>query len=132
MNVQYKDAIFHPVLALIMIKLQIQSALQTVVFKKGKLPCTLKIKPAWLSNNNFQHKLSFLTALVPTPLYNKMVKSYGTCNSNKQPAQFWFDRLKTDQDFPVYYVYKLFGQLNRPGTGGIKEEIIAKRANTSM
>ena len=37
MNVQYKDAIFHPVIALIMVKMPIQSTLQTVVFNKRKL-----------------------------------------------------------------------------------------------
>ena len=36
MNVQYKDAIFHPVIALIMVKMPIQSTLQTVVFNKRK------------------------------------------------------------------------------------------------
>ena len=29
--------------------------------------------------------------------YNRMVDTYGTCNSNEQTAQCWFDRLKTDQ-----------------------------------
>ena len=33
--------------------------------------------------------------------YNRMVDTYGMCNSNEQTAQCWFDRLKTDQVLPV-------------------------------
>ena len=34
-----------------------------------------------------------------------MVDLYGTCNSNEQNNQFWFDRLKTDQvSTPVHVV----------------------------
>ena len=36
MNIQYKDAMLHPVVALIMVVMLIQSAFQTVVFSKRK------------------------------------------------------------------------------------------------
>mgnify|MGYP006115847451 CR=1 FL=1 len=121
MNVQYKDAIFHPVIALIMVKMPIQSTLQTVVFNKRKLLYT-KIQTILDQAMIFNTDFFFEDCCWWIDLYNKMVKSYGTCNFNEQPAQFWFDRLKTDQDLPVYYVV----------WGGIMEETIAKRATISM
>ena len=41
-----------------------------------------------------------------------MILSYCACKYDKHPAQFWFDRLKTDQDLPIYLhcTYELFGQ----------------------
>ena len=44
-------------------------------------------------------------------LYNRTVKLYGTCNSDEHPAQFQFDRLKTDQALPVF----IFDLINKGG-----------------
>ena len=38
-----------------------------------------------------------------------MVELYCACDFDEQPAQFLFDRVKTDQDLPVYVIIQING-----------------------
>ena len=129
MNIQYKRILLQGIVALVIVNMPIQSALQLSDHRASNMMhCKLQIMfdQALFSNTN----ALFLDCRWIEP-YDRTNVSYGTCNSNEQTAQFWFEWLKIDQVSPVSILDAIDVPIFNFGRCTIRVKIIVNKANTS-
>ena len=129
MNIQYKRTLLQGIVALVIVNMPIQSALQKSDHRASNMMhCKLQIvfDQGLLLNTN----ALFKDCRWVEP-YDLTAESYCTCNSHENTAQFQFNTLKIDQVSPVsIFCSPIDHNINGPADGS-QEQIILNKANTS-